>query len=643
MKKLILCIFFIVPQFFYAQKKEILPAKEALILSKNFQQKASWFTDMPQYNLDSSDYYANKGLKILNIKEPLHQNQYLSLAFKNLKNNNQRLSIAAQDSLTKIKWNDYKDLDFEVAKNRFLQYDYLIYWAKIKLRKGEPKESLALFEKALKLINKNDPPYIIARMTLDKALYYGLYGLDSEKKIAIKYLQESLKFYKSNYKDYPAEYYMANAELQYHYTNTLQDSANYYFHQIKLILDYYKKPTVHIWYYSSLGANLIADKKFEEAKTNIQKAITIMELYDMQSDSYSYCLERLADIDIEQNKYDNAIANYHKAYEVYNKNGDHYGAINALKNIGDSYQKKGDLANALEFKDQYYNESLTAEKKLNNRSLRESELKVAVLTRDKELIQKSNLQIIYLIVLGIGAIVLLLVYRNVRLKQKNNKKLAFINLQLENKNHLLDKRNEDNELLLKEIHHRVKNNLEVVSGLLALQSSQIDDQSTKDAMQESQNRVNSIGIVHQKLYQGVNLGAVEMKDYLLNLSESILDSFGATGKINLELAMEHLDLDIDTAVPLGLIINELITNTVKYAFPNDQNGTLTIKLEKQIEKNMLHLVVSDNGVGKSGNIQGTGFGGQLISLLTNQLNGTMTEENHDGTTVIFDFKMKKVA
>ena len=210
------------------------------------------------------------------------------------------------------------------------------------------------------------------------------------------------------------------------------------------------------------------------------------------------------------------------------------------------------------------------------------------------------------------------------------------------KNNLLATKNEENELLLKEIHHRVKNNLEVVSGLLALQSSQIDDQSTKDAMQESQNRVNSIGIVHQKLYQGTNLGAVEMKDYVLNLSESILDSFGATGKVDLELAMENLDLDIDTAVPLGLIINELITNTVKYAFPNNLNGKLTIKLEKQ-PNNILHLVVSDNGVGKSGKIHGTGFGGQLISLLTNQLNGTMTEENQNGTTVIFNFKMKKAA
>ncbi len=178
--------------------------------------------------------------------------------------------------------------------------------------------------------------------------------------------------------------------------------------------------------------------------------------------------------------------------------------------------------------------------------------------------------------------------------------------------------------------------------MLALQSSQIDDQNTKDAMQESQNRVNSIGIVHQKLYQGSNLGAIEMKDYLLNLSESILDSFGAEGKVTLELAMEKLELDIDTAVPLGLIINELITNAVKYAFPNNQNGTLTIKLEKP-SSTVLHLMFSDNGVGKSGITQGTGFGGQLISLLTNQLNGTMTEKNQNGTTLIFDFKLRKTA
>jgi two-component sensor histidine kinase len=210
------------------------------------------------------------------------------------------------------------------------------------------------------------------------------------------------------------------------------------------------------------------------------------------------------------------------------------------------------------------------------------------------------------------------------------------------RNRLLAAKNDENELLLKEIHHRVKNNLEVVSSLLALQSAQIDDPHTKDAMQESQNRVQSIGIVHQKLYQGTNLGAIEMKDYFLNLSESILDSFGADKRVTIECVMDKLDVDIDTAVPLGLIVNELLTNTLKYAFPKGSNGKVLIKLEKR-KDGVLHLEVSDNGVGKSGITHGTGFGGQLVSLLTKQLSGSMREEIKNGTNVSFDFKMDKVA
>ncbi|CAH8281605.1 two-component sensor histidine kinase [Mariniflexile fucanivorans] len=205
-------------------------------------------------------------------------------------------------------------------------------------------------------------------------------------------------------------------------------------------------------------------------------------------------------------------------------------------------------------------------------------------------------------------------------------------------NKLLASKNSEIELLLKEVHHRVKNNLEIVSSLLALQSAQIKDPNTKEAIVESQNRVNSIGIVHQKLYKGSNLGAIEMKDYVLNLSETILDSFGAENKVHLNLAMNTLDLDIDTAVPLGLIINELLTNTVKYAFPDNNTGTITIKLEKQTN-NMLHLEVADNGIGKSGITQGTGFGSQLISLLTRQLNGTMTEDYSNGTSFVFNFQL----
>ncbi|MEO7043817.1 MAG: sensor histidine kinase, partial [Ferruginibacter sp.] len=103
-----------------------------------------------------------------------------------------------------------------------------------------------------------------------------------------------------------------------------------------------------------------------------------------------------------------------------------------------------------------------------------------------------------------------------------------------------------------------------------------------------------------------------------------------------------LDVDIDTAVPLGLIVNELLTNTLKYAFPKGQNGNVLIKLEKKTN-GILHLEVSDNGVGKSGITHGTGFGGQLISLLTRQLSGKMREEVNNGTSIYFDFNLDKVA
>jgi two-component sensor histidine kinase len=267
-----------------------------------------------------------------------------------------------------------------------------------------------------------------------------------------------------------------------------------------------------------------------------------------------------------------------------------------------------------------------------------------------EVYAKNELRFYSVIVLLVSALIIsFILYRNNRNKQK-------VNLALKDKNDKIEKtvsalnitqstlvaRNAENELLLKEIHHRVKNNLEVVSSLLELQSNQIDDPNTKDAMLASQNRVHSIGIVHQKLYQGENLGAIEMKDYFINLSESILDSFSAQKKVQVECVMNTLNVDIDTAVPLGLIVNELLTNTIKYAFPEGRSGKVQIRLEQGANGN-LQMQVSDNGVGKSGTINGTGFGGQLVSLLTRQLGGTIREDNNNGTHIFFEFKTTKAA
>ena len=209
----------------------------------------------------------------------------------------------------------------------------------------------------------------------------------------------------------------------------------------------------------------------------------------------------------------------------------------------------------------------------------------------------------------------------------------------------LTAKNAENELLLKEIHHRVKNNLEIVSSLLELQSAQIDDPSVQAAMLSSQNRVHSMGIIHQKLYQGAHLAAIEMRDYFINLSENILDSFNTDGKIKVECNMPELILDIDTAISIGLITNELLTNSLKYAFEGRDSGTIKISLNDENTEGSLLLKIADDGVGKKENeaAKGTGFGTQLIHLLTRQLDGQLSYEIDNGTTVNLYFKKTKWA
>jgi two-component sensor histidine kinase len=304
------------------------------------------------------------------------------------------------------------------------------------------------------------------------------------------------------------------------------------------------------------------------------------------------------------------------------------------RHISDTYEKLSKPKEALYYQQKAYaiRDTLAAEKSDETMAKMltqyETEKKEATIASQRvQLSQQRKVQWLGAGIVALLAGSLVFGYRSYRIRTRTNRLLAV--------------KYAENELLLKEIHHRVKNNLQVVSGLLALQSAQIIDPDTKAAMQESQNRVLSIGIVHQKLYQGTNLGAIEMKDYFLNLSESILDSFGAEKRVLIECTMEKLDLDIDTAVPLGLMVNELLTNTLKYAFPRGQPGKVLIKLEKRND-GLLHLEVSDNGIGKSGITEGTGFGSQLISLLARQLGGTMREEINNGTSIFFDFNMDKV-
>ncbi len=270
-----------------------------------------------------------------------------------------------------------------------------------------------------------------------------------------------------------------------------------------------------------------------------------------------------------------------------------------------------------------------------------------------ENVQNKNVKRLWILGVFMTAItgLALVLYKNNQQKQKANRVLKDKNdeievtvAQLKNTQISLTAKNTENELLLKEIHHRVKNNLEVVSSLLSLQSAKMDDPEIQSAFLSSQNRVQSMGILHQKLYQSEHLAFIEMKNYFKNLSENILDSYNETDRIMVDIEMNEIEMDVDTAVPVGLIVNELLTNSLKYAFPDGKKGNIKLVLESADKENFT-LKISDNGIGKSQNTKtkGTGFGTQLVDLLTRQIDGKLQENNENGTEISINFKRQKVA
>jgi two-component sensor histidine kinase len=374
--------------------------------------------------------------------------------------------------------------------------------------------------------------------------------------------------------------------------------------------------------------------RYREALQDYQDCLALGEKAHYPA-AISTALANLGETHLLMGQYAEALPYQLKTVELQEEVGDMSNLVENYGHVSTIYEQLGDYKSALLYQKKARalrdsTGSAQSDAAISEMRTRyETERKEATIAaQERQLDQQRLLQWLGLGVAALLAGFAFFLYRGYRIRTRANRLLAA--------------KNAENELLLKEIHHRVKNNLEIVSSLLALQSAQIEDQGIKAAMQEGQNRVQAIGIVHQKLYQRDNLAAVEMKEYFAHLGDSILDSFGAEDRVTIECAMDRLDADIDTAVPLGLIVNELLTNTLKYAFPLGRKGHVRIKLQKSPD-GLLHLEVADDGIGKHGAVRGTGFGTELISLLTRQLRGSMREEVHNGTTVSFDFNLNRPA
>ena len=199
---------------------------------------------------------------------------------------------------------------------------------------------------------------------------------------------------------------------------------------------------------------------------------------------------------------------------------------------------------------------------------------------------------------------------------------------------------QEKEALLKEIHHRVKNNLQIVYSLLRLQQRRTLDRQAAGILLDSQNRIKSIALVHEKLYRSDNLAEINFAQYISSLAASLLSSYCISSEhIALETKVEPIALDIDKAIPCGLILNELVSNALKYAFPENCAGEIQVELRAK-NKNLVQLTVSDNGVGIPSQFdlsRTKSLGLQLVQDFVNQLEGTVRIESQQGTIVEISF------
>lgn len=261
----------------------------------------------------------------------------------------------------------------------------------------------------------------------------------------------------------------------------------------------------------------------------------------------------------------------------------------------------------------------------------------------KEIIR--NASIVRYVFIGSIAVLLLfvlLLYNRSRLKQRAHKKLEYKQQQINEQNEALKKLLSEKEWLVKEIHHRVKNNLQIVISLLGTQSMYLDNEDALIAIQSSQHRMYAMSLIHQKLYQSDAIAFIDMFWYIQELARYLKESFVVDQNIDFKLDLECVDLDVVQAVPIGLILNEAISNSIKYAFTGKEKGEINIAL-KNIETNIYQLVIADDGVGLPEGFQSKdreSMGMNLMIGLTDQLNGSLELENDNGLVIVITFTKK---
>jgi two-component system, sensor histidine kinase PdtaS len=249
--------------------------------------------------------------------------------------------------------------------------------------------------------------------------------------------------------------------------------------------------------------------------------------------------------------------------------------------------------------------------------------------------------VLLLIIVGLLFNRYLIKQRNNRTLEANQKELDQKNLFLETLNAEQDKLLKEKEWLIKEVHHRVKNNLQMVTSLLYTQSIYLEDETARLAVNDSLRRMQAMSLIHQKLYKDENTSTIAMPVYINDLVRYLHESFETNNQITFEQTIQPVELDVSQAIPLGLIITESIVNAIKYAFPNEQKGVVNIHLQYESTQQLL-LKISDNGIGLPAALDTMNhhsLGLDLMQGLTRQLKGSFHIESNKGVHITVRFQV----
>ena len=451
---------------------------------------------------------------------------------------------------------------------------------------------------------------------------------------------------------------MNNMALAFHYMGE-NDSALLYYDQVRNYLSQELPDTLQSGFtdfFLSLITGNIGDVYLE--KGEYEQAEPLL-LYDVEHSKLAGELENtsisqlnLSEVYLETKRYRDAKAVIDEAYATILSNNFRSRKRTAFDRYAKYYEYTGDYAKSVEFYGKYIalNDSITDE--IISRKIIDLELEFDLLNAAKELeLARVNAEksasdlsarqnqllftlgfvLLLLIVLGI-------IYSNNRSKSRLNTALNAKNSEVKQRGKELEKALHEKNLMLKEIHHRVKNNLQMISSLLRLQAIEINDDKVSLAIEESINRLKSMSLIHQKLYLDDDFKKIRLRTYYENLIEQIAGSFIAEDtEVVCNVDIEDINLSVDSAVPIGLIANEIINNSYKHAFVNQDTGVISSTIRRN--DSQVTLMIRDNGVGLPDQFQinNQSFGSTLINLLVEQLGGKLKFYNDNGAVFQIDF------